>query len=69
MAIAIELLIDSTHGIGEQMSQLQVANRVPTVYAYIVVAGLLGLLINVGIRRVERRVLRWHPAQRKMIPL
>jgi len=69
VAIAIELLIGSTHGIGEKMSQLQVANRVATVYAYIVVAGLLGLLINVGIRRVERRVLRWHPAQRKMVPL
>ena len=69
VAIAIELLIGSTHGIGEQMNQLQVANRVPAVYAYIVVAGLLGLLINFGIRGFERRVLRWHPAQRKMVPL
>jgi len=69
VAIAIELLIGSTHGIGEQMNQLQVANRVPAVYAYIVVAGLVGLLINVGIRGAERRILRWHPAQRKLVPL
>jgi ABC-type nitrate/sulfonate/bicarbonate transport system permease component len=69
VAIAIELLIGSTHGIGEQMNQLQVANRVPAVYAYIVVAGLLGLLMNVGIRGAERRILRWHPAQRKLVPL
>jgi ABC-type nitrate/sulfonate/bicarbonate transport system permease component len=69
VAIAVELLIGSTHGIGEQIGQLQVANRVPAVYAYIVAAGLLGLLINVGIRGVERRVLRWHPAQRNLVPL
>jgi ABC-type nitrate/sulfonate/bicarbonate transport system permease component len=69
VAIAIELLIGATHGIGEKLGQLQIADRVPALYAYIVVAGLLGLLMNSGIRRVERRVLRWHPSQRKLVPL
>lgn len=69
VGIAIELLIGSTHGIGEKMGQLEVANRVSAIYAYIVVTGVLGLLINVSIRRVERRVLRWHPSQRSLAPL
>ena len=69
IAIAIELLVGTTHGIGEKLSQLQVADRVPAVYAYIVVAGILGLLMNVGIRRAERYVLRWHASQRRLVPL
>jgi ABC-type nitrate/sulfonate/bicarbonate transport system permease component len=34
------------------------------MYALVVVTGLLGLLINVGARTVERRALAWHQSVR-----
>jgi ABC-type nitrate/sulfonate/bicarbonate transport system permease component len=34
------------------------------MYALMVVTGLLGLLINVGARSVERRALAWHQSVR-----
>jgi ABC-type nitrate/sulfonate/bicarbonate transport system permease component len=42
----------------------QTSQAVPQMYALIVVAGLLGLLINVGARTVERRALAWHQSVR-----
>jgi ABC-type nitrate/sulfonate/bicarbonate transport system permease component len=51
------------------MNELANANRVPPLYSYIVAAGILGLLINVGLRRAERRILHWHHSQRRVVPL
>jgi ABC-type nitrate/sulfonate/bicarbonate transport system permease component len=34
------------------------------MYALVVVTGLLGLVINVGARTVERRALAWHQSVR-----
>ena len=33
-------------------------------YAWVLVAGLLGLALNLCFHAVERRVLFWHPSQR-----
>jgi ABC-type nitrate/sulfonate/bicarbonate transport system permease component len=30
------------------------------MYAYVVATGALGVLINIGVRTLERRLLRWH---------
>jgi ABC-type nitrate/sulfonate/bicarbonate transport system permease component len=42
----------------------QTSQAVPEMYALIVVAGLLGLIINVGARTVERWALAWHQSVR-----
>jgi ABC-type nitrate/sulfonate/bicarbonate transport system permease component len=34
------------------------------MYALIVVTGFLGIAVNVIFRRLERRLLFWHPSQR-----
>ena len=34
------------------------------MYALILATGLIGVLINLGVRAVERRVLRWHESVR-----
>jgi ABC-type nitrate/sulfonate/bicarbonate transport system permease component len=34
------------------------------LYAFVVVAGLLGVTINAVFRRVERRALHWHQSVR-----
>ena len=51
------------------MNKLQLANRVPEMYAYVVSAAVLGLVINTLVRVGERRVLHWHASQRQAVPL
>ncbi|MDO0910206.1 ABC transporter permease subunit [Streptomyces sp. DT2A-34] len=63
LAITAELVIGAP-GLGQRIAVAQTSQAVPEMYALIVVAGLLGLLINVGARTVERRALAWHQSVR-----
>jgi ABC-type nitrate/sulfonate/bicarbonate transport system permease component len=63
LAITAELVIGAP-GLGARIAVAQASQAVPEMYALIVVAGLLGLLINVGARSVERRALAWHQSVR-----
>jgi ABC-type nitrate/sulfonate/bicarbonate transport system permease component len=69
LTITGELLIGGTKGIGEQINVAQSSIAVPSMYALIVVAGLIGLAANVVTRRAERIVLAWHPSIRRELPL
>ncbi|MFC8372445.1 ABC transporter permease [Streptomyces sp. NPDC057239] len=63
LTITAELVI-GVPGLGARIAVAQTSQAVPEMYALIVVAGLLGLLINVGARSVERRALAWHQSVR-----
>jgi ABC-type nitrate/sulfonate/bicarbonate transport system permease component len=63
LAITAELIIGAP-GLGNRIGVAQTSQAVPEMYALIVVTGLLGLLINVGARSVERRALAWHQSVR-----
>ncbi|OQD56212.1 ABC transporter permease [Streptomyces phaeoluteigriseus] len=63
LAVTAELVIGAP-GLGSRIAVAQTSQAVPEMYALIVVAGLLGLLINVGARTVERRALAWHQSVR-----
>ncbi|MFD7135547.1 ABC transporter permease [Streptomyces sp. NPDC059894] len=63
LAVTAELVIGAP-GLGARIAVAQTSQAVPEMYALIVVAGLLGLLINVGARTVERRALGWHQSVR-----
>jgi ABC-type nitrate/sulfonate/bicarbonate transport system permease component len=63
LAITGELVIGSP-GLGKEIETARLSNAVSTVYALVVVTGLLGVLANLATRAVERRVLAWHPAAR-----
>ncbi|MEV4536126.1 ABC transporter permease [Asanoa sp. NPDC049518] len=63
LTITGELVIGSP-GIGKEIDTAQQSNAVRTVYALIVVTGILGVLANLLTRFVERRVLSWHPSTR-----
>ena len=43
----------------------QTSGAVPAMYALVVVAGLLGVGVNLLARALERRVLAWHPSARR----
>ena len=42
-------------GIGSYMDRQQIANRLPEMYAAVVLVGLIGYLVNVGLRVLQRR--------------
>ncbi|NUT25216.1 MAG: ABC transporter permease subunit [Streptomyces sp.] len=63
LAITAELIIGAP-GLGKRIGVAQASQAVPEMYALIVVTGLLGLLINVGARTVERHALAWHQSVR-----
>lgn len=62
-----ELIIGSP-GLGRLLASAQTAGAVDTLYAIVLVAGMLGIVVNLGARTVERRSLRWHPSQRRDVP-
>lgn len=63
LTVTAELVIGAP-GLGKSIGVAQTSQAVPEMYALLVVTGLLGLLINVGARAVERRALAWHQSVR-----
>jgi ABC-type nitrate/sulfonate/bicarbonate transport system permease component len=61
--VTSELIIGAP-GLGQQIALAQSGGAVSTLYALIVVTGLVGIAINVLVRWTERRVLSWHPSVR-----
>ncbi len=66
LTVTGELLI-GTDGLGRSIIQAQGGGDVPTMYALIFVTGALGLLVNLIVRRLERRALRWHASVRSEV--
>lgn len=63
LTVTGELLI-SFDGIGGLFETARQSGNVPVMYAYVIVTGILGLLVNVLARFAERRLLFWHPSIR-----
>lgn len=66
LAITAELIIGSP-GLGKQIGLTQSGGAVPEMYALIVATGMIGVVINVGVRLVEKRVLAWHSSVRSEV--
>lgn len=63
LAVTAEMVIGS-QGIGRGIVVAQASNATPEAYAYVLVAGLMGVAINLAARRLELRLLKWHPSVR-----
>lgn len=63
VAITIEIVVQAP-GIGQMIAQYQSAGNAPVVYALALLAGVLGLIINLVLRQLENSVLSWHPSVR-----
>ncbi|MFI7482051.1 ABC transporter permease [Kocuria sp. M1R5S2] len=57
-------LIGGASGVGQTIAVAQVNNALPTMYAYVLTAGLLGVGINLVFQGLEKPLLFWHPSQR-----
>jgi ABC-type nitrate/sulfonate/bicarbonate transport system permease component len=67
LAITAELVIGSP-GLGREIETARSGGAAATVYALVVIAGFVGIAINLLVRVVERRVLAWHPSIRGEAP-
>jgi ABC-type nitrate/sulfonate/bicarbonate transport system permease component len=63
LAIGAELL-GGAPGLGESLALAQQASEIPKIFALVTVIAVLGVLLNLGMIRLERSVLKWHSAQR-----
>ena len=63
LAVTAELVI-GTPGLGQLLNNAQSSGAVAATYAIVVVTGILGVIVNLVFRTIERRALSWHPSQR-----
>lgn len=57
-------IIVGAPGVGLEINRARAGGAVEIMYAYVIVAGVLGLLLNGIFAAIERRVLHWHPSHR-----
>jgi ABC-type nitrate/sulfonate/bicarbonate transport system permease component len=67
LAVTSELVIGNP-GLGKLLATAQSSGAIANTYAIVVVTGILGVLVNLVFRAVERRALSWHPSQRAELP-
>jgi len=66
VVITLELLLGGSVGIGGMIAQARAGqNDVLAAYSAIIVAGLLGLLVNIALGAVERRFFAWSTTTRE----
>lgn len=63
LAVAATLLIGGK-GLGAAIAESQQTGQIPQMYDRIFIAGLLGVVVTLVLRAIERRFLRWHPSIR-----
>ena len=63
LAVTAELVI-GTPGLGNQIALAKEAGLYASTYALVLATGLLGVVINLGVRALERRLLSWHQSVR-----
>lgn len=61
-------LVGGAPGLGNDILKAQSAGDDTTMYALILVSGVLGAIITTSFSWLERRVLFWHPSQRRLAP-
>lgn len=66
LAITAELIIGAP-GLGNEIGRAQSGGAIGTMYALVIVTGLLGVAVNILARLLERWLLAWHPSMRKEV--
>nr|WP_240948780.1 ABC transporter permease subunit [Microbacterium sp. CFH 90308] len=57
-------IIMGAPGIGLEINRAREGGDVPLMYAYVIVGGVLGVVLNLLFAALERKVLHWHVSQR-----
>ncbi len=64
LAFTAELFM-GTPGLGQSLNQAETFGLNDQIYALALATGLLGVAIHFAVSALEKRILRWHPSQRK----
>ena len=67
LAVTAELIIGSP-GLGQAIEAARQGSAYDAMYALILATGILGYLLNIGIMRMQCRLLHWHQSQRRIAP-
>lgn len=57
-------IVINAGGIGSQINAARQGSAVALMYSYVILAGVLGILVNIVFQSIERRLLHWHPSNR-----
>ncbi|HET7783975.1 MAG TPA: ABC transporter permease, partial [Arthrobacter sp.] len=66
LAITAELVIGSP-GLGREIALAQSGGAISGMYALVLATGLIGVLINMVMRQIEKRILAWHSSVRSEV--
>ena len=62
LVIAVEMFVGlGERGLGRAIYEYQATYRIPEAYAAVMVAGTIGILLNVVVNTLQTRMLRWLP--------
>jgi ABC-type nitrate/sulfonate/bicarbonate transport system permease component len=62
LVIAVEMFIGlGERGLGRSIYEYQSTYRIPETYGAIIIAGVIGILLNALVTQLEHRMLRWLP--------
>ncbi len=57
--VVTEMFIGTTSGLGQRIIDSQITYEIPTMYATILLAGVMGYLLNLILTIIEKRFLYW----------
>lgn len=63
ICISAEMIV-GTPGIGREVNVARITSAPDVMISFIITSGVLGILINLGMRWIERKVLFWHASVR-----
>jgi len=63
LAVTGEIIMGSP-GVGFQINLASQGGAVREMYAFVVISGIIGLILNAAFAALERRVLHWHASHR-----
>jgi ABC-type nitrate/sulfonate/bicarbonate transport system permease component len=62
LVIAVEMFVGlGERGLGRAIYEYQATYRIPETYAAVIVAGTIGVLMNLVVSMLQRKLLRWLP--------
>lgn len=54
-------------GLGREIALAQSGGAISGMYALVLATGLIGVLINMVMRQIEKRILAWHSSVRSEV--
>jgi ABC-type nitrate/sulfonate/bicarbonate transport system permease component len=62
LVVAVEMFVGlGERGLGRAIYEYQATYRIPQTYAAVIIAGSIGILLNVIVTRLQNHMLRWLP--------